>query len=185
MGEIMQAQYNQAQVSLTEELRKLWEQHVMWTRSFIISTVDNLGDQKVVTNRLLRNPSDFANVLKKYYGSSKANAFKELFEEHLLIAAALVSAAKAGNSAEADKQRKLWYQNAEKIADFLASINPYWNRNEWRNMMFEHLRITEAEAVTRLNKEYEKNVNIYDAIEKQALSMADMMAYGIIKQFSI
>ena len=32
----------------------------MWTRSWIIDTVDQLGDLDAVTERLLRNPSDFA-----------------------------------------------------------------------------------------------------------------------------
>ncbi len=63
-------------IILNNTLRKLWEQHIMWTRSFIISTVDNLGDIEFVTKRLLRNPSDFAAVLKNYYGSEKADKFR-------------------------------------------------------------------------------------------------------------
>lgn len=185
MGIRQNAGYTQAQLNLNELLRKLWEQHVMWTRSFIVSAVDGLGDQTEVTNRLLRNPSDFSRVLARFYGGEKANEFKNLFEEHLLIAAALVDAAKAGNSAEVDRQRRLWYRNAEQIADFLAGINTYWDRKEWRNMLFEHLRLTEAEAVTRLQKDYQRNVDIYDTIENQALAMADVMAYGLIRQFNI
>lgn len=41
-------------IILNNEFRKLWEQHIMWTRSFIISTVNDLGDIDFVTKRLMR-----------------------------------------------------------------------------------------------------------------------------------
>ena len=122
----------------------------MWTRSFIISTADNLGDLDVVTQRLLRNPSDFAAVLKPYYGDAKANRFQKLLGDHLLIAADLVNQAKSGNTEGADAARKKWYENAAEISAFLAAINPYWRKQEWSRMLNEHLKMTEHEAVTRL-----------------------------------
>ena len=180
-----QRQINCAKIiMLNNTFRKLWEQHIMWTRSFIISTVDDLGDIDFVTQRLLRNPSDFAAVLKKYYGNDKANEFQRLFEEHLLIAADLVNQAKAGNVDGVEEARKKWYINADEIAVFLSRINPYWNRSEWKRMLDEHLKITEEEAVTRLQKQYQKNVEIYDEIENQALEMADSMTRGILQQFN-
>jgi hypothetical protein len=166
-------------------LRELWVQHVLWTRLFIISTLANLNDLDVVTRRLLQNPSDFADTLRRYYGNSKANAFQKLMEQHLLIAAVLVNAMKAGNGAEADKQRKLWYGNAEEIAAFLASINPQWKSSEWRNMLFEHPRLTEEETYRRFHGQYTADVEVYDGIGKQALQMADRMAEGIVRQFSL
>ena len=59
--------YTQYQVELLNELRMLWEQHIHWTRSFIISTAANLGDLEPVTNRLLQNPGDFGKVFRMFY----------------------------------------------------------------------------------------------------------------------
>ncbi|MCL2559068.1 MAG: hypothetical protein FWE07_01160 [Turicibacter sp.] len=78
--------------------RKLWEQHVMWTRSLIINKVDKLNDTDLVATRLLRNPHDMGYELSPYFKSSSIDLFVKLFEEHLLIAAKLVDAAIAGNS---------------------------------------------------------------------------------------
>lgn len=163
--------------------RKLWSEHVMWTRSFIISTAAELGDLQLVTKRLLRNPKDFADVLKKVYGEEKANQFAALLTEHLTIAADLVNAAKAGDAATADEKRKKWYANADEIAAFLVSINPNWSKSQWQMMLHDHLKVTEEEAGYRLSGQYAKDIAIYDVVEDQALMMADYMAEGIVKQF--
>lgn len=170
-------------IYLTNLFRKLWEQHVMWTRSFIISTAADLGDLELVTQRLLRNPVDTAEVLRWYYGAEKANEFERLLTAHLNIAGQLVNAAKQGDAAAVADLRKQWYANADEIAAFLAAINPCWIEEWWRSMFYEHLELTEQEAVYRLNGEYAKDIAIYDKIEEEALKMADEMANGIIRQF--
>jgi hypothetical protein len=157
----------------------------LWTRFFIVSTAFNLEDLPFVTERLLQNPVDFAKVLQSFYGNKIAMRFERLFADHLLIAAALVNAAKAGNAAEVEKQRRLWYANAEDIARFLASINRFWSKNEWRKLLFDHLRMTEDEAVFILTGQYERGIKVYDHIQAEALEMADVMTCGIIRQFCI
>ena len=176
--------YNR-RMNLNNTFRKLWEEHVMWTRSFIISTASNLDDLQYVTKRLLRNPVDFANELRKFYGNEKADKFQNLFTRHLLIAANLVNAAKAGNTQAADEARKEWYENADDIAAFLAGINPYWSVQEWKSLLYDHLKMTENEAAERLKGDYADDIALYDQIEDEALRMADYMASGIMKQFRI
>lgn len=171
-------------LNIIKLFRNLWEQHGLWTRSFIISTAANLPDLQFVTDRLLRNPSDFAAALQPFY-MEQSKEFERLLREHLLIAAKLVDHAKKGDTQAADIDRKNWYANADQIAYFLSSINPYWSYEEWDDMMRTHLKLVEDEAVKRLKGQYAQDVALYDTIEKQALEMADMMSYGIISQFKL
>jgi len=171
-------------INIINTFRKLWEQHGLWTRSFIISAAEDLPDLQPVTNRLLRNPSDFAQVLKLFYGE-RSEEFEKLLREHLLIAAKLVNDAKKGDTNAVNMDRRNWYTNADQIAYFLGSINPYWSVQEWKDMMRLHLKLVEEEATKRLSGEYEADIALYDTIEEQALKMADMMSYGIINQFGL
>lgn len=180
-----QYRYTARQLTFMNYLRELWEEHIMWTRSFIISTAANLRDLDAVTNRLLQNPADFANALGQLYDKPTAYKFKDLFTEHLLIAAQLVTAAKNANNETVITSRKKWYENADAIAAFLADINPYWQKEKWREFLYDHLKMTENEAVERLNKRFAEDVTLYDSIEAQALEMADYMSEGLIRQFQI
>ena len=174
--------YSRQQICLMNQIRKLWEQHVYWTRFFIISTAADLGDLEPVTNRLLQNPKDFAKMLTPFYGTRIAEQFQALFTEHLSIAGDLVNAIKNHNRELANKTRSKWYRNADKIAVFLSSINQCWNKSKWQSMLFSHLEMTEKEATLRLQGNYEADIIIFDQIENEALIMADYMFCGIIKQ---
>jgi hypothetical protein len=174
---------SQAHLDLNNMLRLLWEQHVWWTRSFIISVAFSLPDLNFVTARLLRNPRDFQAALEPLYGPGIAAEFARLFTEHLTIAAELVQAAKAGDTARAADAERRWYINADQIASFLARINPFWSEEEWRAMLHEHLAITKDEAVAILSGNFERGIQIFDQVELQALETADLMTEGIVRQF--
>jgi len=174
---------NLQNINLMNALRKLWEQHVMWTRSFIISTLSELPDTPFVTTQLLQNPKDLAKIFEDFYGKDIAEEFERLFTDHLLIAATLVNEAKSGNASGVEAARKQWYENASDIARFLGSINSYWNELKWKSLLEEHLKMTEEEAVYRLNKQYQSDIMIYDMIEDGALMMADYMTEGLKNQF--
>jgi len=105
------------------------------------------------------------------------------FNIHLVIAAEIVKAAKIGDNKKLADAEKRWYENADEIAAFLSTINPYWSQNNWKTMLYEHLKMTKSEAVNILTNNYEKSIMDYDEIEKQALKMADIMAEGIARQF--
>jgi hypothetical protein len=172
-----------SQEDLTLKMRELWAEHVIWTRMFIMSVADNTTDKAVATQRLLKNYDDMARAMKPYYGNDTGNKLGDLIEEHLLTAAALVEAAKAGNSTAATAAEKKWYENADEIAAFENSINSNWDKTAQMTMWYDHLKLTKAEAVARLTKNYTADVETFDLIETQANMMADSWSSGIIQQF--
>src|SRR5690606_27206118 len=102
------------------------------------------------------------NMFRPIYGDEAATEYARLIKEHLLFAADLVKAAIAGDTKAAEEAERKWYQNADEIAVFLNSINPYLDKEEVRRMFYDHLRMTKQEAVYMITKDYEKDVAIYD-----------------------
>ena len=169
--------------NLSNHLRLLWEQHITWTRLTIISMVFDLPDVELVTQRLLRNPEDFEAALIPLNGNQAASRFSDLLRDHLVIAAELVKAAKVGDENAVSQAERVWYDNAREIAALLASINPYWSRQKWEKMLFDHLALVKDEAVFMLTSDFPREIDLYDNMERQAMMMADVMTDGIIKQF--
>jgi len=149
----------------------------------IMGIVFGLPDLPVVQERLLRNATDLGNCLRPFYGDKIADRYAILIKEHLVLAAELVTAAAKGDAKKAAETEKQWYRNADDIAEFLSSINPYLGKEEVRKMFYTHLALTKQEAVYMLQKNYKADVEVFDKIEAEALEMSDMIAGGIVKQF--
>jgi hypothetical protein len=165
-------------------MRQLWVDHVTWTRLFIVSFVADLPDLQATTDRLLQNQVDIGDAVKPFYGRAAGNQLTALLEEHILTAADLLGAAKAGDTAAFEQAKEAWYTNARQIAAFLREANPdHWRLADLRTMMREHLDLTLQEAAEQLGGDYVASVATYDAVEAEILHMADMLSSGIIKQF--
>ncbi|MEK4424630.1 hypothetical protein MHI10_05795 [Solibacillus sp. FSL K6-1523] len=174
---------SQAEADFMAMNRLLWLEHVNWTRMTIISIVFQLPDFPFVEQRLLQNATDLGNCLRPFYGDQIADHYAKLIQEHLVLAAELVTAAAKGDTATAEAKEKAWYKNADEIAFFLSSINPYLSKEALQKMLYKHLELTKTEAVTMIQKNYKADVAIFDAIEAEALAMSDMIASAIVQQF--
>ena len=166
-----------------QDMRKLWEDHITWTRLYIVSAVAGLPDLDATAGRLLQNQADIGAAVATFYGDDAGAALTELLRQHILIAADLVSAAKAGDSAAVTTQSDRWYANADDIARFLADANPAWPFEVLSDMMHTHLDQTLAEATARLTGDWDADVTAYDEIHLHILDMADALADGIVEQF--
>jgi len=174
---------NNSVVNLKINERRLWIDHVSWTRNFIVSDLASLADKDVVLQRLLKNQDDIGASIKPYYGEEAGNKLSKLLIEHISIGGQVVDAAKSNNKADLDKYNKLWYKNADDIADFLSSANPSWSNSELKDMLHKHLEFVTNQVVARINKNWKADVEAYDKGEDHMIKFADILSDGVIKQF--
>jgi hypothetical protein len=167
-----------------DDMRRLWEDHITWTRLVIVSLANDLPDTQTTVDRLLLNQVDIGDAIKPFYGEAAGDQLTTLLTDHILIAAEVVQAAKAGDTAAFDEALARWYENADDIAEFLSAANPdNWPLDEMKMMMRAHLDLTLQEAGAYLGSDFAGSVAAYDEVHVQALHMADMLSEGIIRQF--
>src|SRR5256714_4670338 len=129
-----------SRASFHDAMRKLWEDHVTWTRLYIVSAAAGLPDAKLTAQRLLDNQRDIGNAVAEFYGKDAGDKLTSLLRDHILIAADLVGAAKAGDQAKVASLNKKWHDNADEIATFLHGANPNnWPLDTLKSAMKTHL----------------------------------------------
>jgi hypothetical protein len=165
------------------DMRKLWEDHITYTRNFIISSLAGLKDTNEVAERLLKNQDEIGKAIAPFYGDEAGKKLALLLRDHILIAADVVKAAKADKHEELKAQQKKWTQNADDIAAFLSKANPNWPEADLKAMLHEHLALTTDEVVGRLKKDWAADIAAYDKGHQHILKMADALSEGIAKQF--
>lgn len=190
-------------IELRTSMRKLWEDHITYTRNYIISDLANLGDKSKIAERLLRNQSDIGDAIKPIYGDEAGNKLTSLLKEHIIIATKVVEAAKAANKGKKKKNKNMnmnmnmnenksqmlektsdeWKKNGEEIAIFLSGANPNWNQDQMKEMLEKHLTFTIDEVTSRLKKNWGMDIEAYDKGHEHMLMFADELTIGIVKQF--
>lgn len=171
------------EAQLRDGMRRLWTDHVVWTRAYIVAATSNDPSASAAAARLMKNQEDIGNGIAPYYGAAAAAQLTDLLKQHINIAVDLVNAAKANDNVRLTDADKRWHANSAEIATFLSGANPNWPRETLRVMLDEHLRLTTDEAKARLEKRWTDDVRAFDQILGQALHMADALTDGIIKQF--
>jgi hypothetical protein len=165
-------------------MRKLWEDHVTWTRLYIVSAAAKLPEKKATADRLLKNQVDIGDAIKPFYGDASGSKLTALLKDHIVIATEIIDAAMAGDNAKKDAAAKRWTMNADSIATFLSQANPTnWPASDLQTMMHNHLNLTTDEVVAHLSGKWDESVVAYDKVHEQILHMADALSSGIIKQF--
>ena len=175
---------SQSEFALRQDMRKLWEDHITWTRLAIISLTTDSADTDLTVGRLLQNQTDIGDAVKPFYGEAAGNELTRQLRLHILIAADVVAAARAGDQAALADAQARWLANADDIAAVLNSVNPkHWELATMKAEMHKHLDLTTQEAVARLQGNWSADVAAYDQIHEHILHMSDLLSAGLVKQF--
>ncbi|HHZ11702.1 MAG TPA: LysM peptidoglycan-binding domain-containing protein [Acholeplasmataceae bacterium] len=144
-------------IDLNNLSRSLWSEHLFWSDNIILGIIFAPTIVEAMREKGLENASDFAEMFLDYYGRDFAEKFTTIDRD--------------------------WFQNADNIARLLSENNPFWNYDEWREMLYTHLQMLKNYVSYLLTASSNQLGDILQDLQMQALAMADYMAEGIMRQF--
>jgi hypothetical protein len=172
-----------ANISLRLAMRRLWSDHVFWTREYVTAAIFGTPNADSAATRLLRNQDDIGNAIIPFYGEPAGKQLTGLLKQHIMIAVDLVASAKAGDQKKFEENSKRWTANADDIAAFLSAANPNWPKKDVTDLLYLHLKLTTEEAVDILGKKWSDSASKFDEIFAEIIVLSDALTDGIVKQF--
>ena len=169
--------------SLNAAMRRLWADHVIWTRQYVVAAVGGNPDADAAAARLLKNQEDIGNAVVPFYGEDAGAALTDLLKQHIMIAVELIEAAKAGDQDTFQEKDAAWDGNIREIAAFLSGANPHWPENDVYDLLNLHLTLTKKEVVARLEQNWEADVAAFDEIFTEIMTVSDALSDGLVAQF--
>ena len=128
-------------------MRKLWEDHVTWTRLAIVTFADGVPRLRGHRSTADAEPGRHRRRDQALLRRRRRGAAHPLLKDHIGSPHELLQAAKAGDDQAFQDGARPWYHNADDIAGFLAKANPRdWPKATMRAAMRTHLDQTLAEA---------------------------------------
>lgn len=170
------------QVPLQMALRKLFTDHAVYTKFYTESELDNIGDLKAITTRLLRNQKDIGDFLKPIIGDEKGNAVTALLTEHILRASAAIKAIKSGDEFAKQTAYDQLFANSAEVAKGLSSLNPIkLPYAVVKDLFDQHNLMVVNIAQLHFNRDYEREYQLYDAYLNHMMFFSDTLFMGLSK----
>ena len=169
------------EVNILKNFIILWLDFVYLTRSLIHSTLGNLPEQTAIGNQLfIKLPKDFFNEFRKYFNDEESQEFLNIITNLISDNWMLTNAYKNNDELSIQIDSSDLHQTADRLAEFLASINSYYDKEEIKALLNRYIELKNEELKALTNGNYELETQIFEQIEKEAIMIGTYMAMGII-----
>jgi hypothetical protein len=173
----------QTAAALKQDMRKLWTDHVLWMRTFVVATAGDYPDAQHASQRLQENQEEIGAFVGRYYGRSTGDQLTALLKEHVWSTLERLRAVKVGDEGAQSRAEERAARNAAQIADLLSQANPNWSRGRIYDLLTDRLAHLSDEVDARVNGSWDADVKAFDASHKQVLKVADAFSEGIVRHY--
>jgi len=173
------------QMNLILRSSVVWIHFATWIREYLASIYAGFGNQEAVMQRLNRISTEFGNIFGIVFGVHVTEKYINLISDFIKILESFVTAQINGDANAVNEYTKQLYNNADQSAAFLSQINPYWQENEWKSLLYEFIRLTIQESSTLLDKEYTKNIDVFDKILSHTSEIGDYYSQGLLNYLNL
>ncbi|QIB69518.1 hypothetical protein Ami103574_09330 [Aminipila butyrica] len=184
----MKAIHTQQGVCVTENIMNLiflsrtsWRDLTVWLKFYIDSKHAEGEDQPFIHSKanelLIKN----ANIFDSIFGSQSVEEFSTYSLHFLNYAGLLIDAQIAGDLSSVEAYLGKLYENSERTASFLASMNPYWDEDVWREHLhqFNQKLVSQSEAI--LQGEFGENAEVFGKKLNLSTIIGDYYAQGLLE----
>jgi hypothetical protein len=168
-----------SQMNLIFNSRLFWRRFSLWIRIYLTDRYFKVGSPEEAFGRLYLESIDFGDMLRIIFGRQISSEYARQVNQYTFELRDLISAQFEGNTEGMNQHVNSLYKNIEDRATFLASINPYFNVNEWRNLLGTYLQYTIEEANAFTSGNFAASIQIFDQIDELTNKMGESFAQGL------
>lgn len=169
--------------ALRERMRAALEEESLWTRDWLKDEIARHPERREVSGRLLRAYDDAGAIIGEYFGPEAGRRFSAMLREQAEFAAGAVAAAKRKDKAAMATVDGRWRENAGRLADYLAELNPYWGRDPTRALLDERVTWLQRQAAAQLEKDWATDIPTFEGAREHGRRIADWLSSGIIDRY--
>ena len=161
--------------------RILWRDIATWLRAYLV-TVSLQSDrelQEEVVMKLQSLPVEFGEMMRVFFGDRISQDYTTILSDYIMLFINIINAQVNGDFNAVNEYKKQIYRNLEKRAEFLSSVNPFWDKGTLDHFMRNFTDMTIQEINTFLAKQYKENIQIFERVLTYTSAMGDYLAQGI------
>lgn len=169
------------QMNLINTFREINMDLAIMGRMMVASLIFKSPCADAIFTRQLQIPSKMYNYFASFYGAESAQQIHNLVGQDIILMRRLTEALIARDEKEATAIMEKWYQNVDQLSDLFASLNPYWSKDQWHDLLFRYVQLNYQQITALLSNRYEQSLNIFDRIKELMILIGDYQSRGVMK----
>jgi hypothetical protein len=162
--------------------RFLWEEHVVYVRNAIISTLAGLDDIDAVVDKLNSNASELGQLLVRFYTADDADKFTQYLKDHISNSMDIFKYIKAGRVTSDLENLGLTIDN--NIASLLNILDPNsWPKSVVLDLLKSHADCTIKQAISRSRSDWVGDIAAFDSCRSGIANLADTFSNVVVTSF--
>ena len=176
-----QQEYNPKEaLTIINDLQILWILYFTWARTAFIGRLLNAPTMIPAQNQLKNVPSDFYNILRRFYGDELSQQFQTYITNRIDLEGNIINAIMSNDQNAVDIYSREYIKNAETIAQFLGQL-AFWDEGEWKKYLYNDINLFFEQIRVLLAGDFEKEANVFRGELNNAMEMGRYMAAGIVR----
>lgn len=166
------------------QLRDLWMEHAFWARNYVVATQSpGTRADAVSEDQVSINARALADTLIPFYGQDAADRLFALLTGHWHAIKLYNEGTLEGSATQQSRAIQALRFNAQQIAEFLDSANPYLSED----VVLELLDVHGVYHTTQIDlihaSQFAREVDVWDAIRRHTLVIADSLTEALAQHF--
>ncbi|MGI6731608.1 MAG: hypothetical protein ACOX5F_06925 [Anaerovoracaceae bacterium] len=168
-----------SQMSMITNTRLFFKSFSIWIRIYILSRYFGIGTEAQAFERFYSETSGIGNLLQMAFDRQDVDEISLQLSRFTFAIRDLITAQLHGNIEAMDQNINRLYQIARNSASHLASINPYLNEEEWRNLLNTYIQYTIEETNALGAGDYSTYISYNELISNHTNKMGDVLAESL------
>lgn len=166
------------QANLINGFRILMSKLAYLTRFYIVESITGIGNKELTYQEFLNLPVEGNQLVKTFTGSTVD--FTPVTLRYINGLKNLIDGMVSGDQAKSDESIQQLYQVSDQNAHYLAQLSPYWDEATWQGIFYRYNSDLVAEVIAIKNGEYNKALDIFQVMMREAMIRGDYYAEGFI-----
>jgi hypothetical protein len=167
------------QMSMILNARFYYRRLLNLTRSYLRNRYYKIGAEDIMFDRLYLETLGLSNLLHLNLGRAFSDQYGQLLSQFVIYFRDLISAQIAGDTEGINQNLQNLYNNIDTQTNSLASANPFWSANEYRNLFGSYLQGLIKEANAYASGNFNEDIALYDSLTDLTEKMGDTFGEGI------
>lgn len=165
--------------NMIKDFRQIQTEWAYLSRLYMVARILGIGDEAHVTQKFYELARRIKEKLELILGKKIADEMINLLSIYVIRLGEMVNAILSGDEGAVLNESRMLHQGAQGLAAYLDSVNPYWEKPKWEELihLFNSLLLEEAHQLQA--NDHREGLQTFQELLNASHAIGDYLVFGL------